>query len=121
MSTTREKPLREHSRSEVNDSGDTESRARATSCCEETVGPESAPMGGCPMVGMCKGMTRNGAWSGWLLLLPGAFLFAFGLLVVLVPEVLAWLLGSLAILMGFLFLVMGNRMRRSIAEPGHAS
>lgn len=121
MSATREKPLREHGRSEVNGSGDTESFARATACCEETLGPESDPMGGCPMVGMCKGMTRNGAWSGWLLLLPGAFLVAFGLLVVLVPEVLAWLLGSLAILMGFLFLVMGSRMRRLIAEPGRTN
>ena len=121
MSATREKPLREHSRSEVNGSGGAESFARPTPCCEETVGTESDPIGMCPMAGMCKGMTRNGAWGGWLLLLPGAFLVTFGLLVVLVPEVLAWLLGGLAIFMGFLFLVMGNRIRRSVAEPGHAS
>lgn len=114
MSTTKEKPLT-HGHPEVSGSEGTESYMRGVPCCEETVGQGFEPMQMCPMAGMCKGMAKPGAWGGWLLLLPGLFLVACGLLVILMPKALAWLLGGFAILMGIMFLFMGNRMRRLVS------
>ena len=88
-------------------------------CCSPSgmpgAGAGSRSMGMCPMSGMCEGMMKQGAWNGWLLLLPGMFLVAGGLLVIFVPKVLAWSVGGAAIFMGVVFLLMAGRMRKLMA------
>jgi hypothetical protein len=86
--------------------------ARERSCCVPIKGTESKPREMCPMAGMCAGMMKPGAWSRWLSLVPGALLVAGGLLVILVPEILAWLLGGAAMFIGLMFLMMAHWMRR---------
>lgn len=97
-----------------------ESSTRRSSRYEEMMGAGFKSMETCPMSGMCKGMMKRGAWSGWLLLLPGVLLVAGGLLVILMPKVLVWLLGGSAILMGVMSLFMANWMRRfAVGVGGH--
>ena len=88
-----------------------ESGAHGISCCEEGPGSEPRLMAMCPIAGICSGMMNRGAWSGWLTLLPGALLIAVGLVVILVPQALAWLVGGTAIFMGLMFFMMAHWMR----------
>ena len=111
MSTTTKTSVRESRLSESNQPEPAAGAARASSCCDESMGPGFEPRGMCPMAGMCAGMMKPGASSGWLLLLPGALLVAVGLLVILVPKVIVWLLGGGAIFMGVMLLFMASRMR----------
>ena len=96
----------------VNESEGSESFAGGPACCEEMMGPDFKAMEMCPMSGMCKGMMKQGAWSSSFMLLPAVFMIAFGLLIILMPQVLAWLLGGMAIFMGVMFLLMANQFRK---------
>jgi hypothetical protein len=112
MSSTLGTPLQDAGRqaSKADESG-----MRGVSCCEEMTGSTSKSMAMCPMAGMCAGMMNRGMWGGWLMALPGALLIAGGLVVLLVPQVLAWLVGGTAIFMGLMFWMMAYWMHRFAA------
>lgn len=115
MNTTLGTPLQDTGRQESKADEDAESEAQGVSCCEEMTGSEPRSMAMCPMAGMCSGMMNRGAWSRWLMLLPGALFIAAGSVVILVPQALAWLVGGTAIFMGLMFFMMANWMRRFAA------
>ena len=93
----------------------------AATCCEEMMGGMK-PMEMCPMAGMCKGMTgKKGMGSSWLLLLPGVLLVARGLLVILVPNILVWLVGVTSIFLGVMFFFIANGIRKFAAGMGKHS
>ena len=52
---------------------------------------EEADKGVCPMATMCKGMMEKTGF-GWLLLIPGAALILGGILILIDPNILFWLL-----------------------------
>ena len=83
------------------------------------------PMEMCPMAAMCRGMmagkSGSGSVSGLLLLLPGLALILGGVLILMEPRVLVWLMGATSILIGIVALVMANFIRKIGAGMGEAS
>ena len=63
------------------------------------------------MGGMCSRMMSGKRPGTWAMFVPGTLLIAAGLLIILVPTVIVWLLGGAAILMGIgcLFMALGMR------------
>ena len=65
----------------------------------------------CPMASMCKGMaTKPG--SGYLLMVPGILFIIVGILIILEPKILVWLIASVSILMGIMMLFFANFIRK---------
>ena len=75
----------------------------------ETQSPGNMEM--CPMSSMCKGMMGK-RHSRLLLLLPGLVFILLGVIILIEPRVLVWLIAALAIMLGLLFLMMGNFIHR---------
>ncbi len=71
----------------------------------------------CPMATMCKGMIEK-PMSGFFLLIPGALLVLGGVLILLEPRLLVWLMGSTSILIGILLLLFANFLRKISARFG---
>ena len=71
----------------------------------------AGPMAMCPMAKMCMGMTAKPP-SGFLLMLPGALLVVLGVLILIEPKVLVWLMAGMSILLGIVMLMMANFIRR---------
>ena len=67
-------------------------------------------MGMCPMAAMCKGMSDTSA-PGFLMMIPGLLLVLGGVLVLLEPAVLVWLMGGTSILIGVVLLAMAVFVR----------
>lgn len=65
----------------------------------------------CPMAAMCKGMAGKST-SGMVIMIPGLVLIGLGVLVLFHPQILAWLIAIVMILMGTGFLFMANMMRK---------
>jgi len=65
----------------------------------------------CPMAAMCKGMVGKST-SGMVIMIPGLVLIGLGVLVLFQPQILAWLIAIVMIMMGAGFLFMGNMMRK---------
>jgi len=65
----------------------------------------------CPMSTMCKGMTGKSG-SGMVILIPGLVLIGLGVLVLFQPQILAWLIALVMIMMGIGVLFMANMMRK---------
>lgn len=78
---------------------------------ESTTRPESTPMPMCPMAEMCKGMMKR-PMSNVTLLIPGVVLIALGIVIVLEPRILAWLIAIAFILMGLMSFMMARFVRR---------
>ena len=72
---------------------------------------QAAPMPMCPMAETCKGMMER-PLSGMVMLIPGIALVALGILIIVWPSVLAWLVAGACVLAGVAMLVMANLMRR---------
>ena len=70
----------------------------------------STVMPGCPMAKACKGMTQNPP-SGILMFLPGLLFIAFGVAIVLYPQILVWLVAIALISIGFAMLAMARFVR----------
>lgn len=68
------------------------------------------PMPMCPMAETCKGMMERPS-AGLFLILPGALFVALGVLIIIVPKVLAWLMGAASVLFGVALLLLANFMR----------
>ncbi len=60
---------------------------------------EEADKGVCPMATMCKGIMEKTGF-GWLLLIPGAALILGGILILIEPNILFWLLAGTSIVLG---------------------
>ena len=65
----------------------------------------------CPMSAMCKGMVGKST-SGMVIMIPGLVLIGVGVLVLFQPQILAWLIAILMIVMGIGVLFMANVMRK---------
>lgn len=71
---------------------------------------QAAPMTMCPMAETCKGMMER-PLSG-LMMVPGITFIALGVLIVVWPAVLPWLIAAGCILAGAAMLMMASFMRR---------
>jgi hypothetical protein len=65
----------------------------------------------CPMSSMCKGMMGKPG-SGLLLMVPGTILILGGILILIKPQILFWLMAGASILIGVIMLVFANFMRK---------
>ena len=65
----------------------------------------------CPMSAMCQGMARKSI-SGMVIMIPGLVLIGVGVLVLFQPQILAWLIAILMIVMGIGVSFMANVMRK---------
>ncbi len=65
----------------------------------------------CPMSAMCRGMAGKSI-SGMVSMIPGLVLIGFGALVLFQPQILAWLIAILMIVMGIGVFFMANVMRK---------
>jgi len=81
----------------------------ARSTTAETRRPEG-PMTLCPMAKMCAGMTQ-GRFSSIAIMLPGILLIALGVLIVVAPSVLVWLVGAASVFLGIMLLMVGSFIR----------
>ena len=72
---------------------------------------QTAPMPMCPMAATCKRMVEK-PLSGLVMLIPGIALVSLGILIIVWPSILAWLVAVACILVGCAMLVMANLMRR---------
>ena len=68
------------------------------------------PMAMCPMAKMCAGVAQ-GRLSGVLTMLPGILLIVLGVLIVIEPGVLVWLVAAASILLGIVLLMVGSFIR----------
>ena len=71
---------------------------------------ETAPMSMCPMAEICKGMMEKPG-SGLWMMIPGILFIALGLLIILYPQILAWLIAIALVAMGIAMLMMTKFMR----------
>jgi type III secretory pathway component EscV len=77
-------------------------------------------MAQCPMASMCKGMAEK-PHSRLLLILPGLVLILVGVVILVEPRILVWLMAAVAIILGVLFLMIGNYIQRMGRQSGGAS
>ena len=68
------------------------------------------PMPMCPMAETCKGMMEK-PFSGLVMVIPGLAFIALGVLIVIWPSFLLWLVAAACILAGGAMLLMANFMR----------
>jgi len=80
---------------------------------------QTVPMPMCPMAKTCKGMMEKPLF-GVLMLISGTAFIALGLLIVVWPSVLPWLVSAAFILAGGAMLLMANFMRGVGARLGRA-
>lgn len=69
------------------------------------------PMAMCPMAKMCAGMAQT-RFSSVLTTLPGILFIALGVLIVIEPGVLVWLLAAGSVLLGIMLLIGGAFLRK---------
>ena len=72
---------------------------------------QAAPLPTCPMAETCKGV-MNKPLSGLGIWIPGIAFIALGVVIVIWPSVLAWLVAVAFILAGGAMLLMARFMRR---------
>ena len=65
----------------------------------------------CPMSAMCKGMAGK-PFSRIGSMIPGLFLIGIGILVLFKPQILAWLIAFVMIMMGGGLLFLASMMHR---------
>jgi hypothetical protein len=73
--------------------------------------PPEAPLAMCPMARMCIGMMGKRP-SGLLLILPGVVLIVVGVLIVIEPKTLIWLMAAASVLVGIMLLMMATFIRK---------
>lgn len=69
----------------------------------------------CPMASVCKGMA-NKPGSGLFLMMPGLVLVLAGVLILIEPRALVWLLASASMLIGLVMLFFAMFMRKMVAR-----
>lgn len=68
----------------------------------------------CPMASICKGMMKRKGF-GYLLMVPGAVLILGGILILIEPRILFWLVAGALILSGTIMLFFANFIRKMAA------
>ena len=76
---------------------------------------EPGPMPMCPMAATCKGMAEK-PFSGLLLIVPGLVFIAVGLLILIAPAILVWLVAATSMLVGLAMLLLAGFMRKAGAR-----
>ena len=76
---------------------------------------QKEPMAMCPMASMCKGMAAKPP-SLSILMVPGLFFVVLGIVILLEPKVLVWLVAAVTIMLGVLLMVMATWIRRMAAQ-----
>ena len=71
---------------------------------------QAAPMPTCPMAETCRGMMAR-PFSGVVMVIPGIAFMGLGVLIIVWPSVLPWLVAAACILAGGGMLLMANFMR----------
>jgi hypothetical protein len=87
-------------------------------CCSPDLSPTYAGecSESCPMAGYLSRMSsRPGIWS--FVLAPGLVLVLVGLLILIAPQVLVWLLAGTSILLGLGLLWAAGAIRRWLRAP----
>ena len=69
------------------------------------------PIQTCPMGTMCKGLMGK-PFSGLWLIVPGVVFIVLGLLIVIEPRVLLWVIAASFVLFGLMMLMMVGLPRR---------
>lgn len=64
----------------------------------------------CPMAETCKGMMEKPG-SGLWMMIPGILFIALGVIIILFPQILAWLIAIALVFMGIAMLMMTRFMR----------
>lgn len=73
--------------------------------------PSRTPMSMCPMAESCKRVMR-GRHSSFSVWLPGLVFVALGVIIVLEPRILAWVIAAGFVLFGVMLWVMAGFIRR---------
>lgn len=73
------------------------------------------PMAMCPMASMCKGMAMKPP-SLPVLILPGLVFIIFGVVILIEPKILVWLVAIVTILLGVMLSVIAIWIRRMFAQ-----
>ena len=63
------------------------------------------------MASMCQGMMKK-RHSRLVLLVPGLLFILLGIVILVEPRVLVWMVAAIVIVLGVLFLIMGNFIHR---------
>ncbi len=71
---------------------------------------ETTPVSMCPMAEICKSMMEKPG-SGLWMMVPGILFIALGVLLILYPQILAWLIAIVLVAMGIAMLMMTKFMR----------
>jgi len=95
----------------VANSNETQDPAGKREQIVEGMATQAGPMSMCPMASICKGMAAKPP-SRFLLMIPGLVLILVGVLILLEPKVLIWLIAAVSILLGVVLLIMGNFVRK---------
>ena len=72
---------------------------------------EPAPMPMCPMAKTCKGMMEK-PFSSVTLIFPGLVFILLGIVIVLEPRILVWLIAAAFVLFGLMLFVMASFVRK---------
>jgi len=71
---------------------------------------EKVSMSTCPMAKACKGMMEKPGTGLWMIV-PGLIFVALGIAIILYPQILAWFVAIVLIVMGLGMLMMVSFMR----------
>ena len=69
------------------------------------------PLPTCPMRDACQGMMKKPP-SGFALMLPGLLFIVLGVLIVVEPRVLIWVMAIAFVLLGVMMLLMASFIRK---------
>ncbi len=72
---------------------------------------DPTPMPMCPMAETCKAMMKK-PLSGFSMIVPGIVLIVLGVVVIIEPRILAWLVAIALIVMGLVILMLARFMRK---------
>ena len=89
----------------------TQARTEESGSCCSAVGDASGSGAGCPMASMFQDSVGSSKF-GIFLLIPGIVLLGVGVLVLLMPALIKWLLAGTSILLGIALLGMAISLRR---------
>ncbi len=77
------------------------------------------PMAMCPMASVCRGMMQK-RFSGMWLVIPAVVFISLGVLMVIEPRILLWVMAAGFVLLGAMMLMMVGLIRRMFrAVPTH--
>jgi len=73
---------------------------------------ESKQMPMCPMAETCKGIMEK-PFSGFMIVVPGVFLIVLGVVTLIEPRILVWLVAAILLVMGVAALLLASFMHRN--------